>query len=165
VGLIPDVIGCFNWPNPSSCTMALGLTQPLTEMSTRNLPGGKGQVVRKNDNFTAICELTVYKMWEPWHLTTLWTSMACYRNSYTFLSLDVHDHTTCDICCRMFQQNDIYYDWCAREYVHIHVIYISVKKTHLNGAAGWKIPQMVQMLHFRTLSMAGDIICYYIQQH
>jgi hypothetical protein len=33
----------FNWPNPSSRTMALELTQPLTEMSTRNLPGGKGQ--------------------------------------------------------------------------------------------------------------------------
>jgi hypothetical protein len=32
------VIGYFNWPNPSSRTMALGLTQPLTEMSTRNLP-------------------------------------------------------------------------------------------------------------------------------
>jgi hypothetical protein len=25
----------FNWLNPSTCTMALGLTQPLTEMSTR----------------------------------------------------------------------------------------------------------------------------------
>jgi hypothetical protein len=33
------VIGVFNWPNPSSRTMAFGLTQPLTEMSTRNLPG------------------------------------------------------------------------------------------------------------------------------
>jgi hypothetical protein len=30
----------FNLPNHSSRTMALGLTQPLTEMSTRNLPGG-----------------------------------------------------------------------------------------------------------------------------
>jgi hypothetical protein len=30
----------FNLPNPSSRTMALGSTQPLTEMSTRNLPGG-----------------------------------------------------------------------------------------------------------------------------
>jgi hypothetical protein len=29
----------FNLPNPSSRTMALGSTQPLTEMSTRNLPG------------------------------------------------------------------------------------------------------------------------------
>jgi hypothetical protein len=32
----------FNIPNPSSCTLALGSTQPLTEMSTRNLPGVKG---------------------------------------------------------------------------------------------------------------------------
>jgi hypothetical protein len=32
----------FNWPNPSSRTMALGPTQSLTEMSTRNLSGGKG---------------------------------------------------------------------------------------------------------------------------
>jgi hypothetical protein len=30
----------FNLPNPSSRTMALGSTQPLTEMNTRNLPGG-----------------------------------------------------------------------------------------------------------------------------
>jgi hypothetical protein len=29
---------CFNWPNPSSRSVALGSTQPLTEMSTRNLP-------------------------------------------------------------------------------------------------------------------------------
>jgi hypothetical protein len=42
-GSIPDVIGFFNWPNPSSRTMTLGSTQPLTEMSARNLPGGKGR--------------------------------------------------------------------------------------------------------------------------
>jgi hypothetical protein len=37
--------------------MALGSTQPLTEMSTRNRPGGgKGQAARKADNLTAICE-------------------------------------------------------------------------------------------------------------
>jgi hypothetical protein len=32
----------FCWPNPSSHTMALRSSQPLTEMSTSNLPGGKG---------------------------------------------------------------------------------------------------------------------------
>jgi hypothetical protein len=36
--------------------MALGSTQPLTEMNTRNLPGGKGRPARKADNLTAICE-------------------------------------------------------------------------------------------------------------
>jgi hypothetical protein len=34
--------------------MALWLTQPLTGMSTRNLPGGKGGPVRKDDNFDFI---------------------------------------------------------------------------------------------------------------
>jgi hypothetical protein len=42
-GSNPDeVIGFFDRPNASSRTMALGSTRPLTEMSTRNLPGGKG---------------------------------------------------------------------------------------------------------------------------
>jgi hypothetical protein len=40
-GLSPDEVDFFNLPNPSSCTMALGLTQPVTEMSTRNIPRGK----------------------------------------------------------------------------------------------------------------------------
>jgi hypothetical protein len=31
----------LNLPNLSSRIMALGSTQPLTEVSTRNLPGGK----------------------------------------------------------------------------------------------------------------------------
>jgi hypothetical protein len=55
-GSIPDVIGFFNSPNPSSHTMALGSTQPLSEMSTRNFSGGKGQPARQADNLTTICE-------------------------------------------------------------------------------------------------------------
>jgi hypothetical protein len=46
----------FNLPNPSSLTMALGLTQPPTDMSTGNLAGGKGRPARKGDNLTAVCE-------------------------------------------------------------------------------------------------------------
>jgi hypothetical protein len=34
-----EVIGFFNECNPSSLTMTLGFTQPLTDMSTRYLPG------------------------------------------------------------------------------------------------------------------------------
>jgi hypothetical protein len=85
VGSIPDeVIGFFNWPNLSSHTMALGSTQPLIGMSTRNLPGGKGWPTREADNLTVIWEPIVYKMWEPQRLTTLWAFMACYRDSFTF---------------------------------------------------------------------------------
>jgi hypothetical protein len=36
--------------------MALGSTQTLTEMSTKNLHGGKGRPAREADNLTAICE-------------------------------------------------------------------------------------------------------------
>jgi hypothetical protein len=40
-GSIPDgVIGIYHWHNPSCRTMALGSTQPLTEMSTRCISWG-----------------------------------------------------------------------------------------------------------------------------
>jgi hypothetical protein len=84
MGLSPNVTGFFYQPNPSSRTMALESIQPLTEMSTRNVPGDKGRLARKADNLTAICEPTVWKMWEPRHLETLWACMVCYRDSFTF---------------------------------------------------------------------------------
>jgi hypothetical protein len=40
----------------ASPTMALGSIQSLTEMSTRNLPGGKGRPARRDDSLTAVCE-------------------------------------------------------------------------------------------------------------
>jgi hypothetical protein len=51
------VVTCRLLPkDPSGRTVALGSTQPLSEMNTRNLPGGKGRSARKADNLTAICE-------------------------------------------------------------------------------------------------------------
>jgi hypothetical protein len=64
--------------------MALGSTQHLTDMSTRNLPGGKDWPAREAESLIAICEPIVSKMWEPRRLTTLWAFMACYRDSFTF---------------------------------------------------------------------------------
>jgi hypothetical protein len=45
-----------NLSNPSGRTIALESTQPLTEMSTRNLPRGKGRTAREDDKLTVICE-------------------------------------------------------------------------------------------------------------
>jgi hypothetical protein len=57
---IPDeAVGFFNRPNPSSRTMALRSTQPLREMSTRNLPAGKRRPACNADNLTAICKSNV----------------------------------------------------------------------------------------------------------
>ena len=40
-GSFPDgVIGIFQWHNPTGRTMALGSTQPLSEMSTRCISWG-----------------------------------------------------------------------------------------------------------------------------
>jgi hypothetical protein len=36
------VIGFLSGPNPSSLTVTLGSSEPVTEMSTRNFPGVKG---------------------------------------------------------------------------------------------------------------------------
>jgi hypothetical protein len=78
----------FNVCNPSSRTMALGSTQPLTEMSTRNLPGGvkDGQHIRLATLMPSVSRLS-RKMWEPRHLTTLWTFMACHGDSFTFYNM------------------------------------------------------------------------------
>jgi hypothetical protein len=38
---------CFSW--------YFSVIQPLAEMNTRNLSGGKGRPARKADNITAIC--------------------------------------------------------------------------------------------------------------
>jgi hypothetical protein len=40
--------------------MNLDLTQPLTEIGTRNLSADKGRTAHKADTLTAICEPTVY---------------------------------------------------------------------------------------------------------
>jgi hypothetical protein len=48
---ITDEVNFFSLPNPSSRNTALGSTQPLTEMTARNLPGGKKRPVRRADNY------------------------------------------------------------------------------------------------------------------
>jgi hypothetical protein len=64
-GSIPDgVIGIFHWHNPSDRTMALGSTQPLTEICTRIFSGGKKRPVRKADNLTTI-QGHFNVIWEP----------------------------------------------------------------------------------------------------
>jgi len=62
-GSIPDgVIGIFHLHNPSGRTMSLGLTQLLTEMSTRNVSWGYRRPVLRADN------LTTFMSWLSWNL-------------------------------------------------------------------------------------------------
>jgi hypothetical protein len=55
LGSISDeIIGYLIELFPPATIMALGSTQPLTEMSARNIPGRMGRPARKPDNLTAI---------------------------------------------------------------------------------------------------------------
>ena len=63
-GSIPDGVGIFHSHNHSSLTIAQGLTQPLTETSTRNVSWGERRPVRRADNLTTfMCHLS-------WNLRT-----------------------------------------------------------------------------------------------
>jgi hypothetical protein len=87
VSISDEVTGFFNSPDPTSCTIALESTQSLTEMRTRNLPGGKGCRASKADNLAAICEPIFQKMWDPRCPTTLTGSTACYRDKFKFFTV------------------------------------------------------------------------------
>jgi hypothetical protein len=89
-GLISDgVIGFF-------CTMALGSTQPLTEMSTRNASWGLRRPVHRADNTTTfIC-------WLSWNLgaSTFWNPQGLSRPVMGLLYLLEHNLNIIDICER-----------------------------------------------------------------
>jgi len=62
--------------------MALGLTQPLVKMSTRNLPGGKGgRCVRL---ISPPSHAECHEIWEPKPPGTLWATPGLLRDSFTF---------------------------------------------------------------------------------
>jgi hypothetical protein len=55
--------------------------------------GSRERPVRRADNLTAICELILWTMWNPRHLTTLYASTVCYGDSFTVQRLQTQDYT------------------------------------------------------------------------
>jgi hypothetical protein len=51
--------------------MTPGIYSASKEMSTRIFLGSRERSERKTDYFPAICELIMWKVWAPRHLTTL----------------------------------------------------------------------------------------------
>jgi hypothetical protein len=74
---VPNEVDFFNLPNPSSRTMALWSTQPLTEMGTRNFLAGAKRPARRAENLAAICEPNVCELWEYQPLTNVRATTAC----------------------------------------------------------------------------------------
>jgi hypothetical protein len=48
-------------PKPSSGTVVLGSSQPVTKIFIKNVPGGKGRPARKADILTPLCEPIIYR--------------------------------------------------------------------------------------------------------
>jgi hypothetical protein len=70
--------------------MALGLTQPLVKMSTRNIPGGKGErCVRLTTSPPSRAEC--HEIWEPKPPGTLWATPGLLRDSFTFTFCNVSE--------------------------------------------------------------------------
>jgi hypothetical protein len=71
----------FSVEFPSDPTLALGSTQPLVKMSTRNISWGRGgRCVRLTPRSRAEC----HEIWEPKPLGTLWATPGLLRDSFTF---------------------------------------------------------------------------------
>jgi len=92
-GSIPDgIIRINHWHNPSGRIMALGLTQPLAEMSTRNISWGQRWPVRRADNPSILmCRLSwnlgTSTSWNPQDL--FWLVMGLLYLYYTVQYLHV----------------------------------------------------------------------------
>jgi hypothetical protein len=83
-GSIPDgVTGIFHWRSTSGRTMALGLIQSATEMSTRNISSGLRRPMRKTDNISSVM------CWLSWNLgaSTSWNPQGLSRTVMGLLYL------------------------------------------------------------------------------
>jgi hypothetical protein len=80
-GSIPGgVTGFFSDVFPSDHTMALGLTQPLVKMSTRNIPGGKGGWYMRLTT-SPPSGAKFHEIWEPKPPGTLWATLGLLQDS------------------------------------------------------------------------------------
>ena len=71
----------FQWHTDH--TMALGSTQPLEKMSTRNVRGGKGGRCLRLTTSPPSCT-ECHEIWEPKPPGTLWATPSLLRDSFTF---------------------------------------------------------------------------------
>ena len=86
-GSIPGgVTAFFTDIFPSDRSMALGSTQPLVQMSTRNIPWGNGgRCVRLTTSPPSCAEC--HEIWEPKPPGTLWATPGLLRGCCTFTFL------------------------------------------------------------------------------
>jgi len=83
--ILDGIIGIFHLHNPSGRTKALGSTQPLTEMSTRNISWGC-----KSGRYVGLTTLPpsctdCLEIWEPRLPGTLWACIGIHLPFFTYV--------------------------------------------------------------------------------
>jgi hypothetical protein len=85
--ILGGVTGFFSDISPSDLSTALGSTQPLVKMSTRNIPEGKGsRCVRLTTSPPLRAECHV--IWESKSAGTLWATPGLLRDSFNFYQFE-----------------------------------------------------------------------------
>jgi hypothetical protein len=74
--------------------MVLGSTQPLTEMSTRNIPWGKGGQCLELTTLQPSCA-DCHKIWKPQRTGTLRACQDLYWDCFTFTFTPIYTFITC----------------------------------------------------------------------
>jgi hypothetical protein len=82
---VTDEVDFFNLPNPFSRTMAPGSTQPLTELSIRDLLRGEKWPVRRADNLAVSYEPIVWRKCGSLDVSQPYASKDSYRDSFYLL--------------------------------------------------------------------------------
>ena len=82
----------FHWHNPSGCSMNLGLTQPLTEMSTRNIYEGGGGKFGQCVGLTTLVSSCVdcFEIWKSHPPGTIRACPGQYRDWFIFTNSVSH---------------------------------------------------------------------------
>ena len=96
-GSIPNgVMRIVHWHNPSCHIMALGSTQPLTEMSTTNIPwGGKGGQCIVLTTLPPSCA-DCLEIWKPQPPGSFRAFPGPYKGWFTFYSVVVFYNWLCN---------------------------------------------------------------------
>jgi hypothetical protein len=116
--------------------MVLGSTQPLVNMSTRNIHGGKGgRCVRLTTSPPSRAEC--HEFWEPKPPGTVWATPGLLRDDITFtfqLFLIIMDTAKTNVDCVMSMRTALFWVITQRGVVICYPIFGTTYRPHLQGS-------------------------------